>query len=115
MAQIHESVTPAETDPRALPISEAVQEAAEDAALTGQRRGRRRRDRTLPGHRLVVVGPRDGIDDLLLIEVVGPLDHGYETDEHSIAHHLSLNAGGAIGVPFPLTPAGQRHADPELA
>ena len=97
-----------------LAVAESVQEAPEDAAFPGQRGGRGRGDRMLPGHRLVIVGPRDGVDDLFLIEVLGSFDLGHEPDEHPVAHHLSLEAGGAVGVPFRFAAPGKRHAHPEL-
>lgn len=52
----------------ALPVSEAVDEAPEDATRTREGLGRLGRDGTPPCYGLVVVGPGDGIDDLLLVE-----------------------------------------------
>ena len=102
------------TRPELLSVPEAVEKAAEEAALTRQRRGRRRRDRALPSDGLIVIGPRDSVDDLLLIEVLGSFDLGHIADKHPVLHHLSLKACGAVGVPLRLTAIVQRHADPEL-
>ena len=93
-----------------LAVAEAVQEAAEDPALAGQRRGGRRCRRPLTRDGLVVVGPGDGVDDLLLVEVLRPLDLGHVTDQHPVPHDLRFKAGGAVGVPLGLAAAGQRHA-----
>src|SRR5215831_13092021 len=74
------------SDALGLPVPEAVKKPAEQPALRGQRRGRGRRDSTLPGYRLVVVRPRDHVHDLLLVEVLGPFDHGHEADQIPVLH-----------------------------
>ena len=97
-----------------LPIPEAVKKTAEEAPLTKQRRAGRRRGRPLPGDRLVIVGPRDRVDDLLLVEVVGAFDLRHITDKYTVLHHLSLKASSAVGIPLRFTAVVQRHAHPEL-
>src|SRR5205814_1750204 len=81
---------------------------AEEATLARQRGRRRRRGGPLGGDRLVVVGARDGVDDLRLVELVGAIDHRYVADEHTVAHHLRFKPGGTVGVPDRL-PAVEDH------
>src|ERR1700731_3831592 len=109
----------ADTPPRScgrggLLSPEAAEDPAEQAALAGQRRCGRRRDRALGGDRLVVVGPRDGIDGLWLVEVLGALDLGHEPDQVPVLHDLRLKPDRAVGVPFGLAPVVQVHPHPEL-
>ena len=64
-------------DPSAAsPVAEAVEETAEQPAVPRQRRSRRRRDGRCAGDRSRVVGADDRVDDLRLVEVLGPLDVG---------------------------------------
>jgi hypothetical protein len=63
---------------------------------------------------MVVVGPHDGVDDLVIVEGLGTLDLRHETDKSPVAHHLSLEPGGAVCVPDRFTPVRERHADAEL-
>ncbi len=97
-----------------LAVAETVEEAAEDAALAGEGGRGRGSDGALPGDRLVVVGPGDGVDHLSLVEVLGALDQRYEPDKHPIDHDLGLKPRRPVGVPLGLAPAGQRHAHAEL-
>src|SRR5690242_15270224 len=83
----------------ALAVAEAVEKAAEYAAFAGERGGDRGGG-ALPGDRLVVVGPGDRVDDVLLGEVLGAVDLRDEADEHAVAHDLSFQSCGAVGVPF---------------
>src|SRR5262245_33280094 len=87
--------------PRRSPSAVAVpvHERAIETALAGQGRLGWRRRGALGGDRLVVVGALDRVDDLLLGVVVRALDHGYEPDQHAVAHHLRFQRGGAVGVP----------------
>jgi hypothetical protein len=96
-------------------VAEAVDEAAEEAAFGGQGGGRRGSDRALAGDGLVIVGPRDGVDDLGLVEVLGTLDQRHVPDEHAVPHDLGLQARRPVGVPLRLAPAGQRHPHAVLA
>jgi hypothetical protein len=97
-----------------LPVAEAIPEPAEQPAFPGQGLGRWRRGRALAGDGLVVVGPRDGVDHLLLGEVLGALDLGDVADEVSVLHDLGLEPGRAVSVPFRYTPVRQGHPHPEL-
>src|SRR5579859_1809591 len=97
-----------------LPAAESFAEAAEEAALHGQGRLRRRRGRALRGDRLVVIGTRDGVDDLRVVEVLRPGDRRYEADKHPVAHHLCLEAGRAVAVPDGLAVPIEYDADAEL-
>jgi hypothetical protein len=67
-----------------------------------------------PRDRLVVVGLRDRVDGLLLVEVLGAGDRRHEADQHAVAHDLRLEPGGAVGVPDRLPAVGQRDPHPEL-
>src|SRR5688500_18677470 len=95
-------------------VAEAAEEAGEDPDLRWQRSALRRRRGRAAGDRLVVVGVPDGLDDLLLGEVLRALARGHEADEHAVGHDLRLEPGGAVGVPHGLTPAGHGHDDAEL-
>src|SRR4051812_44370180 len=95
-------------------VPKAVPEAAEESAFLWQGRRGRRRAGALPGHRLVVVGTRDGVDRLRLVEVLGAGDLRHEADEYAVAHHLCLQTGGAVGIPDRLTFVAQHDAYPEL-
>lgn len=68
----------------------------------------------MPGDGLVVVGARDGLNDLVFGEVLGSVDHGHKADEHAVTHDLSFESGGAVGVPDRLTPIREHHPHPEL-
>src|SRR5260370_36733329 len=97
-----------------LLLPEAAEETAEQPALPRQGRRRRWRHRSLGGYRLVVVGPRDGIDDLRLAEVLGPVDLGHEADQVAVLHDLCLEPGGSVGAPLRLATVVQRPPYPEL-
>jgi hypothetical protein len=97
-----------------LPVAEAVEETAEDAAFSGKGGTRLGRDGSLAGDGLVVVGARNSVDCLGLVEVLGAFDLGHEADEHAVAHNLGFETGRAVGVPLCLAAAGQRHTDAEL-
>ena len=96
-------------------VAEAVQETTEDSAFADQGGSRWRRDSTLAGDRLVVVGAKDGVDDAGLIKALGPFDPGHVANEHAVAHDLGFKAGCAVGIPFGFTTAWQRYTDAELA
>jgi len=66
------------------------------------------------GDGLVVVGPGDGVDDLLLVEVLGPLDLRHVTDQVPVLHHLGLQPSRIVGVPLSFAPIVQYDAHPEL-
>src|SRR3954468_8869640 len=74
------------------PLSETVEESPEHPSGTGERCGGGRGHGVLSGYGLVVVGARDHIDDLLVVEVLGAGNGRNETDQHSIAHDLSFQA-----------------------
>src|SRR6476469_595165 len=74
------------------PVPEAVEETAEDAAFTGQRGTRLRRDGSLPGDGLVVVGTGNGVDGLRLVEVLGAFNLRHVSDQHADEHDLRLEA-----------------------
>src|SRR5437868_14287600 len=93
-------------------IPEAVQEAAEHAALTAQGRLRRRGHRTFRGLRLAVVGPRDGVHDLGIIEVLRAGDLSDEADQIPVEQHLRLQGRGVFPAPDRLAPVTYRHAYP---
>jgi hypothetical protein len=46
--------------------------------------------------------------------VLGAGDHRHEPHQHPVAHHLRLQAGGAVGVPDRLATVAQGHAYAEL-
>jgi hypothetical protein len=98
-----------------LPVAEAVEETAEETAFARERGPRRGSDRAQPGDGLVVLGPRDGINDLGLVKVLRALDLRHEPDEHAILHDLRLEAGRPVGVPLGLAPARQRYTHAVLA
>jgi len=77
-------------------------------ARPGRGRGAQARDG------LVVVGASDGVDHLDLVEVLGAVDRRHEPDEHSVAHHLGLEPGSAVGVPDRLAPVAKAHSHAEL-
>src|SRR5262249_52963835 len=95
-------------------VAETVEEAPEDPALGRQWLLRRRRGGALPGDRLVVVRAADRLDDLLVVPVLGAFELGDKTDEHPVAHHLRLDAKGAVGVPDRLASVAQDDPDAEL-
>src|SRR5580693_5169247 len=90
-------------------VAEAVGEAAEDAALVGQRRGVRRGLGALLADGLVVVGPRDGVHDLGLVEVLRPGDLRHEAHQVAVQQDLGLQPGRALGPPDGLTPLPGGH------
>src|ERR1700730_4656934 len=92
-----------------LPVAEAVEETQEKPSCAHERGPRRGSDRAQPGNGLVVLGPRDGINDLGLVKVLRALDLRHEPNEHAILHDLRLKAGRPVGVPLGLAPARQRH------
>src|SRR5690348_270336 len=97
-----------------LPVAEAVEETAEDAAFASKRGTRLRRDGSLPGDGLVVIGTGNGVDDLRLVEVLGAFDLRHVSDQHAVEHDLRLEARRAVGVPLGVAAAGQRDTDAEL-
>ena len=92
----------------------SLPEAAQEAALPRQRGRRRRRASALVGDGLVVVGPRDRVDDLLVGEVLRIRDVRHEADEYPVAHDLGLQPGRPVGVPDRVTAVGQGDAHTEL-
>src|ERR1700745_888745 len=88
-----------------LPVAEAVEETAEDAAFTGQGGTRLRRDGSLPGDGLVVVGTGNGRDDLRLVKARGAFDLRHVSDQHAVEHDLRLGARRAVGVPLGVSAA----------
>src|SRR3954469_13278371 len=100
--------------PQDRPLSETVEESPEHPSGTGERCGGGRGHGVLSGDGLVVVGARDHIDDLLVVEVLGAGNGWDETDQHSIAHDLSFQACRAVAVPDRLATAGNLDPDPEL-
>src|ERR1035438_7470872 len=87
-------------------VTEAVDETAEHAALV--------RQGCLGGRSLgafmalwgVVVGPRDGVHDLGLVEGIRARDLRYEADQVAVEQDLGLQAGGALSAPDSLASAG---------
>ncbi|MDQ1715253.1 MAG: hypothetical protein QOC60_1198, partial [Frankiaceae bacterium] len=59
-------------------VTEPVEEAPKNATLQGQRRGGRRRHRTLAGDRLVIVGPHDRIHHTGDVVGLGTVDVRHE-------------------------------------
>src|SRR5664280_1937932 len=108
------AIVPTAAGPRSVSISEAVEKAPEDPTDAGQRGCRSRRGCALSRHRLVVVGAHDGIHDLALVEGVRSGDGGHEADEHPVAHHLRLESGRAVRVPYGLTRTRDLDPDAEL-
>src|SRR5262249_50181357 len=94
--------------------AQTIPRPAVRAAFSGQGLRGWRRGRALAGDRLVVVGPRDGVDHLLFGEILRALDLGDVTDEVAVLHDLGLEPGRAVGVPFGHAPVRQGHPYPEL-
>ena len=98
-----------------LPVAEAVDETAEEAAFAHEGGLRRGSGGALPGDGLVIVGTRDSVDYLGLVEVLRTLDQRHVPDEDAIQHDLGLKARGPVGIPLGLAPARQRHPHTKLA
>src|SRR5262249_4875778 len=63
---------------------------------------------------LVVVRPGDRVDDLGLVEVLRPVDHGDEADQDPVAHDLRLELRRTVAVPHRLAAVAQVDAHAEL-
>ena len=70
---------------------------------------RRRGLGAFPADGLVVVGSRDGVHDLGLVERVRAGNLRYEADQVPVEQNLGFQAGGALGTPDSFTPAARGH------
>src|SRR2546429_1190986 len=90
-------------------LAEAFAEAAEDAALVREWLPCRGRFGALAALGLVVVGPRNGVHDLRLVERVRAGDLRYEADQIAVEQDLGFQAGRALGTPDRLASAACGH------
>src|ERR1017187_793579 len=93
-------------------VPETAEEAAEQPALPHQGRCRRWRLSALPPDGLGIVGPRDGVHDLRLIESLRAGDLRNEPDQVPVEQHLGLQGRRAFVAPDRLAPVGQHDTHP---
>jgi uncharacterized protein len=89
-------------------VAKAAKEPPEHATVPGQRLAGRRCHRLLMSLGFVVVGPGDGVNDLVLGEGLRTGDLRDEADQVPVLDHLGRQAAGALGAPNRL-PAGREH------
>jgi predicted TIM-barrel fold metal-dependent hydrolase len=92
-------------------VAETAEEAPEQTAVPGQRLAGRRRHGALMPLGLVVIGPGDGVHDLVLGEAIGIGDLRDETDQVTVQQDLGLESAGALRAPDRHPAAGQRDLD----
>src|ERR1700745_1257616 len=88
-------------------LAEAAEEAPEPPALSHQRRGGRRRLREFPADGLVIVGSRDGVHDLRLVECLRTRNLGDEAHQVPVEQHLGLQGRRAFVTPDRLAAAAE--------
>jgi hypothetical protein len=88
-------------------LSETAEEAPEQPALPHQRRGGRRCLREFPADGLFIVGSRDGVHDLRLVECLGAGNLRDEADQVPVEQHLGLKGRRAFVTPDRLAPAAE--------
>ena len=92
-------------------LAEAAEEAPEQPALPHQRRGGRRCLREFPADGLFIVGSRDGVHDLRLVECLGVGNLRDEADEVPVEQDLGLQGRRAFVTPDRLAAAAEHDTD----